>query len=239
MAGKFRSKGPALTLEQADQMLSNVFDICGVAPNTIPLETLESYSNYRAERFTFKRFLIALIMLAFLLVPFLFIPPHIDAENVTAAGQSPEYRVTVDSLFPITSVKATIDGENVPLFEIEDNVYKIQPSATGTMVLTASAANKQIYQLEIDVFAERTDKEAPKLIKNEVSSNQVYLYLSDNESGIDYSSAYGMYNNGERIEPVTFNSSENYVVFEYPREDLNFYISDRDGNTLQLVVTVN
>ncbi|MBQ0078451.1 MAG: hypothetical protein KBS66_00985 [Eubacterium sp.] len=239
MANRFTSKSPTLTVQQADQMLSNIFDICNVPPNTVPLETLESYSNYRAERFTFKRFLIGIIIAIFLLIPFLFITPSMTVENVSAPGDAPKYQVTVNSMLPVTSVTATIDDSNVPVFETGDNVYTIEPASSGNLVITANSVNKQYYQLQVDVFADRHDKEAPKLIRNEVSDGQVYMYLSDNESGIDYSSAYGLYNNGDRVDPVTFNSSENYLVFDYPKEDLNIYISDKDGNVLQLVVTVN
>ncbi len=219
-------------------MLANVFDICNVPPNTIPLETLESYSNYRAERFTFKRFIIVVIMLIFLLIPLLFIAPKMTAVNV-ATDSSPVYHVTVHSLFHVTSVTASIDDNNIPVYEVSDNVYELKPSSSGNLIITASAANKQIYQLTIDVFADRHDKEAPKLLKNEVSDGQVFLYLEDNESGIDYSSAFGRYNNGDTVNPITFNSTDGYIVFKYPDEDMNIFVGDKDGNVLQLVVTVD
>ena len=41
-----------LSAEQADQILANVFQVCRLDPNTVSLDTLEDYSNYRAERFS-------------------------------------------------------------------------------------------------------------------------------------------------------------------------------------------
>ena len=68
------SGGPVLDQKVADQMLSNIFEACHVQPNSIPLEVLTSYSNYRKERFAFQKFTLMLIIILFCMLPFLHIP---------------------------------------------------------------------------------------------------------------------------------------------------------------------
>ena len=64
-----RSAAPALSDRLAERMLEHIFDACQVQPNTIPLKTLISYSNYRRERFSFQKSLLVAILLLFCLLP--------------------------------------------------------------------------------------------------------------------------------------------------------------------------
>ena len=59
----------------ASQMLSNIFDACDIEQNSVPLEVLTSYSNYRKERYVAQKFILAVVMIMFFLLPILFVAP--------------------------------------------------------------------------------------------------------------------------------------------------------------------
>ena len=63
-----------LDLEIASQILEQVFEANDMELNSISLEALASYSNYRKERFTLQRTILVIIMALFILLPRLFIP---------------------------------------------------------------------------------------------------------------------------------------------------------------------
>jgi len=66
----------------AEHILSNVLAACGRTPNSVPLEALTSYSNYRKERYALQRSLILLVLVLFLLLPLLFIAASISVTQV-------------------------------------------------------------------------------------------------------------------------------------------------------------
>ena len=57
-------KAPEIVLDQdiASKILENVFQDNQVEPNSIPLEVLTSYSNYRKERFALQRTILIIMM---------------------------------------------------------------------------------------------------------------------------------------------------------------------------------
>ena len=82
MLNNFHSKKDMqLDPQVASQMLSNIFDACDIEQNSVPLEVLTSYSNYRKERYTFQKFTIAIIMILFFLLPILFEAPKFTLEQ--------------------------------------------------------------------------------------------------------------------------------------------------------------
>ena len=231
------NKTPKLTTDQASQMLQNVYEVCRIEPNTVPLATLEEYSNYRAERFTFKKLILIIIMLCFLAIPFLFLAPEMTVADKSVDDTSPRYEIAVHTLLPIKSVTASINGANMPVYETDNHIYSIDPTRSGTVTVTATTINEQINTITIDVKVVRTDTTPPELVKSATVGDSVYLYIKDTDSGIDYSSIYGKDANGNTVEPRSHNSKDGYVIFGYPESKTQIYVSDKDGNTLQLTLS--
>lgn len=104
-----KKDGQRLDAESAGQILENVFEFCRMEPCKVPLEVLESYSNYRTERFYLQRVAIVVMMVLFCLLPFLFVMPtfSLDGGEPNGLGQ-PTYRVEVDTFLPISRVTAQI-----------------------------------------------------------------------------------------------------------------------------------
>ena len=97
MFRKKEDKVKPITQATASQMLANVFDACGAEPNTVPLEVLESYSNYRRERYALQRSVLAILLALFLLMPILFLTPEVV---VVASAREPRAVPSLRSPIP-------------------------------------------------------------------------------------------------------------------------------------------
>lgn len=232
-----KPKGPELDEKTASQMLANIFDACEVEPNSIPLTVLTSYSNYRKERFLLQRIILIIIMLFFCLVPLLFIAPDIQL-NLKDEGtrNKPAYELVVDTFIPVSRITATINGSNIPVYEVADRTYSIEPTLNGTMTVTVTLKNRQFSSVTCEV--DGVDTDSPVVISDKMADNQIYLYLSDPDSGIDYENISAMDIEGKEVKAAFYDEEGNYIVFDYPDKSLNIYIPDKMGNTLHLILTV-
>lgn len=224
-----------ISQELADQMLQNIFEACNVEPNTIRLEDLETYSNYRRDRFALRKILIRIILVLFLLVPVLFISPKIVAVQQTA-DQSPTYNVSVESVLPVLSVKASINGKDVPVYEKQRRVYTLEPGEEGTMNVTVTILNHQYIQKKIKVTA--VDNITPNVVSSSRKGDSLHLYVTDNASGVDYDLVYATTRSGMKTKPLSIDEKKGLVIFKYPSESVNIFVPDKAGNQLQLLLTV-
>lgn len=231
---------PALDEQFAKQMLENIFEACDMEPNTIPLEVLSSYSNYRRERFALQKLILIIMMVLFFLLPVLFIAPKVSIqETTTDTSTDPIYEVNVSSVFPpVSRVTATIDGRNVPVYETGTRQYSIKPTVNGSMTITVVLSNRQYVSEQVEVTG--IDRTAPVLVSNETRNGQLLLYLQDEEggSGIDYENIYAADGTGNQLRPVSWDEETGCVVFDYPASSLNIFVPDHAGNTLQLILTL-
>lgn len=232
-----KSTEPQLDIDDASKILENIFAANQVEPNTIPLDVLTAYSNYRKERFSLQRTILVIVMVLFLLLPFLFIAPSFTIQSVTQELEAnPVYRVEVDTFMPVQRVTATIDGRNVPVYEVDSHVYSIEPPVNGHMTVSVTLINHQTITHFADV--ENVDTEAPLVVSNNMDTENVYLYLSDAGSGIKYEGIKAVSLSGQEVLPVSYDESTGCVAFSYPSESLNIYIPDNADNTLHLILTV-
>lgn len=228
---------PQLDIEEASKILENIFSASQVEPNSIPLDVLTAYSNYRRERFSLQRTILVIIMILFLLLPFLFIAPIFSIESTSPEdAPNPSYQVTLDTFMPVQRVTANIDGHNIPVYETASHIYSIEPSMNGNMTVSITLINHQTITHSVDV--KNVDTEAPLVVSNSVDNENIYLYLSDTGTGIDYKNIKAVGLSGQEFYPASYDIASGCVAFEYPPESLNVYIPDHAGNTLQLILTV-
>lgn len=226
---------PELSREIAHKILQNVLEANNLEANKIPLEVLASYSNYRRERFTLQRVIVAIILVAFMLMPLLFIAPSCTVEQGEDVGRGrPAFNVRVDTSLPIRRVTATIEGVNMPVYEMGENLYSVQPTLNGEMVIKVTLFNDQSCVMTQRV--KTVDIAAPVLVSDGYADGKLNLYVEDEGLGIDYESIHALNANGELIRPVFISEEEGLVSFAYPDDTINIYIADKVGNTLQLAV---
>ena len=70
---------------------------------------------------------------------------------------------------------------------------------------------------------------------SEMRDGKFVLHLSG--FMIDYTSIYAIDEDGEKIQPISFNGKTGEVDFHYNNESWNIYISDLNGSQLHLLLT--
>lgn len=234
---KTNDQQPQLQLEDASKILENVFKENQVEPNTIPLEVLTAYSNYRKERFSLQRLIIVIIMVLFLMLPLLFVPSTFTIQpNMAPDTTNPTFTLKVTSNMLVKRITAVIDGRNVPIYEQDSHVYSIEPAVNGKMKVTVTLMNNQTATEYVDV--QHVDLDAPVILSNTYDDDYVYLYLSDVGSGVDYENIMAVNSAGETIKPVSYEESSGCVTFSYPKDTLNISIPDFAHNKLQLIISL-
>ncbi len=233
-----KSSVPQLDLETASRILEHAFEANQMETNTIPLDILVSYSNYRRERFTLQRTVLVVIMALFLLLPLLFIPSSFTVEELESDTPfNPVYRLEVDSFMLVERVCASIDGSNIPVYETDSHVYSIEPSRNGQMAVTVTLFNRQTRTQYIEVTA--VDREVPTVTSCTRDGGRICLYLSDWGSGVDFTTIQALDSNGVPKEPESVDPATGCIVFADVTDTLNVFVSDLAANRLQLVLSVH
>lgn len=232
-----KKERPQLNIDDASKILDNVFKRTNVEPNSVPLEVLMAYSNYRKERFPVQRLILVIIMVLFCMVPVLFIPAKFTMQREdTETEYNPTYTLEVTSHMLVKRVTAVIGDRNVPVYEMGSHLYSLEPYTNGEMEVTVTLMNNQRTTKTIEV--DRVDLETPTVVSTEADENCVWLYLSDNVAGVDYGRISAVMENGDVIFPLTIDQTAERVAFSYPDGTLNIFIPDHAGNQLQLLMNI-
>lgn len=231
------SKEPALNDEIASKMLENIFDACDMEHNSVPLEVLTSYSNYRKERFLLQKIVLVFILLLFCLLPLLFVTADVSVSpNPDSRPGQPAYEIRVDALLPVERITASIDGQTFPVYAAGESTYSVDPPLNGTMDIVVVLKNRQSTAIQYEV--EGVDRDAPEVISHLRDGAFLYLYLEDSGSGVDYAQIKALDPDGNEVSPSSYDEEAGYVEFAYPSSSLNVYIPDKTGNQLHLILTV-
>ena len=239
MGKLFRKKKDEVTLspDAASQMLSNVFEACDYEANRVPLEVLQSYSNYRRERHLLQKAIILVVALLFAMVPLLFVTPEVSAGWVEdAAPGSPIVEVMTQSLLPVESVRATMGAREMDVYQVAEDTYRVRPTQNGTLVITVTLTNKQSTQTLVEVSS--VDVTPPQLLGSSLVDGELEIFLSDDSGELDYEGIYAIDADGSKVYPLRYDREKMSVTFAYPDAYLNMFISDKCKNTLQLVLTI-
>lgn len=229
-----KQQPPELSQEAANAIIAQVFAACNQEPNKTPLEVLTSYSLYRRERYSLQKAILVFMLCVFLLLPACFVAPRFSVEEIAISETGiPTYQVRVHNRLPIRLVSAKIDDRPVPIYESDSAVYTVEPNKNGTLTITVTLFNRQyaLWSTEIDTV----DADPPVLVSSENRSGNIRIYYTDAGVGVDASTAYAI--GSQQIAPSAYSTEEGWVEFPLT-ESMNVFISDRNGNTLQLLITL-
>ena len=239
MGKLFHKKKDEVTLspDAASQMLSNVFEACDYEANRVPLEVLQSYSNYRRERHLLQKGIIVVVALLFAMLPLLFVTPKVSANWVEGSQPgSPIYEVVADSFLPVESVRARMGAQEMDVYQVSENTYRVRPIQNGTLVITVTLTNKQSTETRVEV--DGVDVTPPQLLGSSLVGDELEIFLSDDSGELDFASIYAVDADGNTVYPLRYDEEQMSVTFAYPDAYLNMFISDKCKNTLQLVLTL-
>ena len=239
MGKLFHKKKDEVTLspDAASQMLSNVFEACDYEANRVPLEVLQSYSNYRRERHLLQKGIIVVVALLFAMLPLLFVTPKVSANWVEGSQPgSPIYEVVADSFLPVESVRARMGAQEMDVYQVSENTYRVRPIQNGTLVITVTLTNKQSTETRVEV--DGVDVTPPQLLGSSLVGDELEIFLSDDSGELDFASIYAVDADGNTVYPLRYDEERMSVTFAYPDAYLNMFISDKCKNPLQLVLTI-
>ena len=230
-----KTKKSMIDPQQAAAVLEQIFEQCGVEPNSIPMEALSAYTVYRSERFHLQRGILVAVLTLFFLMPFLFFRPKftVDMEE-DGIRKLPVYTVHVENVLPVHSVKARQKNRMLPVYEADSRTYTIEPTRNGTLQISVALFNRQ--ETSVTMNVEGVDRNGPAFIGSDVIGDLVYLYVKDEGIGVDYDGVYASNAAGIRILPTETDPATGTIVFPYPEEGWDVYIPDHIGNTLHLAV---
>lgn len=231
-------KAPELTPDLAEKLLTNVFGNCQQEPNTIPLRKLESYSEYRKERYSLQKVLILVLLAVFLFLPVFFIYPDFSINEMDRKRpeEEPAYEVRVRNAMPVSFISADIDGHRVAVYETQSHIYTMEPMMNGIMKVRVMLMNKQWVEQEIEVTG--IDREPPQLIDSSTDEEILTILVEDEGLGIDFAEIYSQGDSGTVYKPVSVQEDKGEIRFKIPAENMTIYIPDFRDNILKLAVTI-
>ena len=228
---KKKSRGPQLTLTSAEQILNEVFDACGHEKNTVPLNVLLSYANYRKEKYTLQKTLIIGVLLLFMLLPLLFITAKIlVAVRMENENGNPVYEVTVAPYVPVESIQVMLNGRIVPVYKTSSHSFTIRPSDSGEMSVSITLFNKQTSTDVISV--EDVDTTPPSLVSVDFEGDDILITLEDSDSGISFSEITLTGEISGETFAFTYDEEAGLVRISYPGEEVLLSVPDKRGNIL-------
>lgn len=238
MSNSFHNqKNMQLDPKAASQMLSNIFDACDFEQNSVPLEVLTSYSNYRKERYLAQKFILVTVMILFFLLPILFAAPNFSlTQKEGEIPGSPYVELVTTHLIPTDKIEASMGGTKMPVYETANGTYQVIPTKNGQLDVTLTLINKQYLTNSIQVS--NVDTESPILISDEIENGQLVIYFEENSGLLDYENIHAQTADKTVIKPIAYNESNLSVTFEYPTKPLNIFVSDMSNNTLQIAVSL-
>ena len=221
--------------QQAAAVLEQIFEQCGVEPNSVPMEALSAYTVYRSERFHLQKGILVAMLTLFFLLPFLFVRARFTVDmQEDGVRKLPVYTVHVENVLPVHSVKARQKNRMLPVYEADAKTFTIEPTRNGTLQISVALFNRQETTTILDV--EGVDRKGPAFTGSDVIGDLVYLYVEDEGIGVDYDGVYAANAAGTRVLPIETNPDTGTIVFPYPDEGWDVYIPDHIGNTLHLAL---
>lgn len=235
---KFNKKNniPQLDSKAADDILQNVLHSCGQQPNTIPLKVLER--NHKFRRFAQSSFikLVSITLIATVCVtPLLLTTPSFTVTEITEKAYKPVYEIDVDSWMPVSNVTATLNGKQVSLKSPDTHLFTVEPATNGDLCITVHLINGRSASRTVQVT--EADSLAPVATVEEFTDNTIRIHVSDEYSGLNYETLYGIDDSGTLIAPLSVDWENGIVIFPYNRAVMHVYVQDIAGNQLHMTIT--
>ena len=228
-------KEPDIQLDPAiaDQMLSNIFDVCDYEGNTVPLTVLSTCKNYRKERNYLQRGIATTFLLLLLLLPILFVTPDLSVESPYTYQGRPAVRVSYHSLLPVSRVNGLFGDHKVPVLETEKGDFILFPDRNGELEVKITLLNGQSGSRTVEVT--NGDSMPPRLVESRREGDRLTIFLTDNSGSLDFDACYAKTLSGEILYPIAVSEEDLSLTFRCSEKTVNIFVQDSWGNVLQMV----
>ncbi len=213
-------------------ILKWIFVTCNLEPlNITQKEYLDRQNQTTKDTKPKKRvslFNLLTSLFLILFVAFYLIEPRITLTK-QQNYQDDLYLITIQNILPTKDIQASIQGETLPLTQISNKQYLLQPKRNGLLkvkmtLINNHSATKLTYIHSID--------EVPPTIQYNIQNETLELTFLDDQSGVDFSTLQLTNSTNEPITPHTINQQTNTITLDLPTEPIHVSIQDHNGNTL-------
>lgn len=178
----------------------------------------------------FLGFLIPYLLINGLILFLVITKPEIQAEEPdTSDYRNAHVNFQIDSVLPMRSVKATLEGDTVELAK-NGKVYSAELTANGNLTISVESLNRMtdVAHISINVL----DEASPSIDEESViiGSGYVEFQVSDSQSGVDYDSIYGIDGDGDNLKPTDIDKTRGMITFAMKSDSLTVYVKDLAGN---------
>lgn len=159
--------------------------------------------------------------------------PSISSVKAAPSSDSSSARITfsVDALFPVSKVSATLNESEVSVDTDGNQSYSIEVQENGYLLLdVVSISGVHATQ---GITIDSIDDQAPVILSHSHEDDKILIYAKDiGDSGIDYNGIYASTYSSGKVRPNSYDPGTGLIVFPYPNEDMYIMIPDKNGNKL-------
>ena len=179
------------------------------------------------------RYVIPYLIINSIILFFVFSTPKLKVNEITET-EDPTVRtllVHVDSILPIKEFTAKLEGKEQN-FTKENQNYIISITGNGNLRISAKSINgmMQVSNTQVNSF----DENPPVIDEDNVilGSGYVEFTVTDEQSGVDFATIYGIDKDGDNLKPTDIEESSGKVTFSMKSNGLTVYVSDKAGNQI-------
>lgn len=179
------------------------------------------------------RYVIPYLIINSIILFFVLATPKLKVNEVTET-EDPTVRtllVHVDSILPIKEFTAKLEGKEQN-FTKENQNYIISITGNGNLRISAKSINgmMQLSNTQVNSF----DENPPVIDEDNVilGSGYVEFTVTDDQSGVDFATIYGIDKDGDNLKPTDIEESSGKVTFSMKSNGLTVYVSDKAGNQI-------
>lgn len=179
------------------------------------------------------RYVIPYLIINSIILFFVLATPKLKVNEITET-EYPTVRtllVHVDSILPIKEFTAKLEGKEQN-FTKENQNYIISITGNGNLRISAKSINgmMQVSNTQVNSF----DENPPVIDEDNVilGSGYVEFTVTDEQSGVDFATIYGIDKDGDNLKPTDIEESSGKVTFSMKSNGLTVYVSDKAGNQI-------
>lgn len=232
------SKKTSISLNNAEQILESVLILVGADTNTLPLEALLSYHQYRNNRLMFQRGLLLVALLALILIPFFSLSPSMDVTLIPGSynGDFEKFAINVKTIVPVDYIVGTLDSDKVTIMMENDKMYTAYITGNGTFTVTTTILNRK--SVTKTIIINDFDVTPPVVSNYYLDRGDLMVVAEDDRSGIDFEKTIiTQLSNGNVFGPIEYDEENGLIRLPYIQGDSALTIVDKEGN--QKSYTIN
>ena len=179
------------------------------------------------------RYVIPYLIINSIILFFVLATPKLKVNEITET-EDPTVRtllVHVDSILPIKEFTAKLEGKEQN-FTKENQNYITSITGNGNLRISAKSINgmMQVSNTQVNSF----DENPPVIDEDNVilGSGYVEFTVTDDQSGVDFATIYGIDKDGDNLKPTDIEESSGKVTFSMKSNGLTVYVSDKAGNQI-------